>query len=141
MVSVIHGFQWYWVGGEFKCWWCWLGVVDRWLWWFVGFKVFDIDFCLNGFRFWLMGFNFDFDFDYVVDDGWLGLGAEKMWKFCRKIAFSECYQTPKIIFWTIFHYITKYLDFIFVTGKQFPLKSFYARNWLSIEPNAPLATY
>ena len=27
--------------------------------------------------------------------------AEKMWKICRKIAFLECYQTPKIIFRTI----------------------------------------
>ena len=63
-----------------------------------------------------------------------------MWKICRKIAFSECYQTPEIVLWTIFHCRTKHPDFIFLTEKQFPLKSFYTRNWLSVKPNATLDT-
>ena len=68
-----------------------------WGWWIVGYGglwVSKVSILISA----LMGFDFDFDFDYVVDDGRLGLGAEKMRKICRKIAFSECYQTPKIIF-------------------------------------------
>ena len=65
------------------------------------------------------------------------LDAEKMWKFCKKIVFLECYQTPKIIFQTIFHHTTKYPDFIFFTGIHFPLHSFYTQNSIYIEPNAP----
>ena len=59
------------------------------------------------------------------------LGAEKMakkkCKICRKIAFSECYQTSEIVFWTIFHWKTKYPDFIFLTRIHFALHSFYTR--------------
>ena len=66
------------------------------------------------------------------------LGAEKMWKICREIAFLECYQTPKIIFRTIFHCKTKHSDIIFLTGIHFPLHSFYTRNSIYIEPNAAL---
>ena len=62
--------------------------------------------------------------------------AEKMWKICKKIAFLECYQTPKIVFRTIFHCITKHSDFIFLTGIHFPLHSFYSGNSIYIEPNA-----
>ena len=39
--------------------------------------------------------------------------VEKMWSICKKIAFSECYQTPKIVFRTIFQCKTKHQDFIF----------------------------
>ena len=66
------------------------------------------------------------------------LEAEKMWKFCRKIAFSECYQTLEIVFRTIFHCILKRLDFNFLTGIHFPLHSFYTKNSIYIKPNAAL---
>ena len=48
----------------------------------------------------------------------------------------ECYQTPRIVFRTIFHCRTKHLDFIFLIGIHFPLHSFYTRNSIYIEPNA-----
>ena len=66
--------------------------------------------------------------------------VEKMWKICRNIAFLECYQTPKIVFRTIFYYRTKHPDFIFLTGIHFPLRSFYTQNSIYIEPNAALVT-
>ena len=62
--------------------------------------------------------------------------TEKIWSICRKIAFSECYQTPKIVFRTIFHCRTKHPDFIFLTGIYFPQHSFYTRNSVYIEPYA-----
>ena len=61
--------------------------------------------------------------------------AEKMWKICRKITFLECYQTMKIVFWTIFHCTTKHPDFIFLTRIHFLLHSFYTGNLIYIEPN------
>ena len=64
--------------------------------------------------------------------------AEKMWKISRKIAFLECYQTPKIDFRTIFYCRTKHPDFIFFTGIHFPLHSFYTRDSIYIEPNTAL---
>ena len=71
------------------------------------------------------------------------LRVEKMWlkkmcKICRKIAFSKCYQTPEIIFWTIFHCKIKNPDFIFLTKIHFPLHSFYTRNSIYIKPKAGL---
>ena len=66
------------------------------------------------------------------------LEAEKMWKFCRKIAFSECYQTLEIVFRTIFHCILKRPDFNFLTGIHFPLPSFYTQSSIYIKPNAAL---
>ena len=62
--------------------------------------------------------------------------VEKMWKICKKIAFSECYQTLEIVFWTIFHCTPKRPDFNFLTGIHFPLHSFYTQNSIYIEPNA-----
>ena len=64
--------------------------------------------------------------------------AKKMCKICRKIAFSECYQTLEIVFRTIFHCGTKHPDFIFLTRIHFPMHSFYTRNSIYIEPNAVL---
>ena len=52
----------------------------------------------------------------------------------------KCYQTPKIVFRTIFHCTTKHPDFIFLTGIHFPLHSFYTQNSIYIEPNAPQVT-
>ena len=79
---------------------------------------------------------------FLVGGGWwwifwykICLEAEKMWKNCRKITFLECYQTLKIVFWTIFHCTPKCLDFNFLTGIHFPLHSFYTRNSIYIEPN------
>ena len=66
------------------------------------------------------------------------LETKKMWKICRKIAFSECYQTPEIVFRTIFHCKTKHPDFIFLTEIHFLLHSFYTRNSIYIEPNAAI---
>ena len=82
------------------------------------------------------------NFQWMLVCGWwwifwykICLEAEKMWKICRKIAFLECYQTLKIVFWTIFHCTPKCLDFNFLTGIHFPLHSFYTRNSIYIEPN------
>ena len=63
--------------------------------------------------------------------------AEKMWKFCRKIAFLECYHILKIIFQIIFHCTIKHLDFIFFKEIHFPMHTFYTQNLIYIEPNAP----
>ena len=64
--------------------------------------------------------------------------VEKIWKICRKIAFSECYQTLEIVFRIIFHCILKRPNFNFLTGIHFPLHSFYTRNLIYIEPKAAL---
>ena len=45
-------------------------------------------------------------------------------KFCRKIAFLECYQTLEIIFQTIFHCTPKRPDFNFLMRIHFCLHSF-----------------
>ena len=83
------------------------------------------------------------NFQWMLVCGWwwifwykICLEVEKMWKLRRKIAFLECYQTLKIVFWTIFHCTPKCLDFNFLTGIHFPLHSFYTRNSIYIEPNA-----
>ena len=49
------------------------------------------------------------------------LEVEKMWKICRKIAFSECYQTLEIVFQIIFHCTAKRLDFNSLIGIHFAL--------------------
>ena len=59
-------------------------------------------------------------------------------KILEENSILEYYQTPKIVFWTIFHYRTKNSDFIFLMGIHFPLHSFYTWNLIYIEPNAAL---
>ena len=68
----------------------WLGVVDRWLWWFVGFNGgglwvlvdgFDINFEINGFWFWLWFFRL---IGYVVDGGGWVWELRKCEKFVGK---------------------------------------------------------
>ena len=67
--------------------------------------------------------------------------VEKMWKICRKIAFLENYKISEIDFQTIFYCRTKHLDFILFMEIHFPLHSFYTRNSIYIELNAPLTFF
>ena len=64
--------------------------------------------------------------------------VEKMWKICRKIAFSEYYQTLEIDFRTIFHCTPKHPNFNLLMRIHFPLHLFYTHNSIYIEPNAAL---
>ena len=81
---------------------------------------------------------------WVVVDFWYKIClevekmVEKMWKICRKIAFSEYYQTLEIDFRTIFHCTPKHPDFNLLTGIHFPLHLFYTQNSIYIKPNAAL---
>ena len=103
-------------------WWCFGGFCVVWL---VGFVWIVVDFL------WVLVYGWWWIFWYKIC-----LEVEKMWKICRKIAFSKCYQTLEIVFQTIFHCTPKCLDFNFLTGIQFPLHSFYTWNSIYIEPNA-----
>ena len=84
---------------------------------------------------------------FCVDSGGFSVGGGgfsdikfvwKLKKWLRKIAFSECYQTLKIVFRTIFHCTPKCSDFSFFMRIHFLLHSFYTRNSIYFEPNTAL---
>ena len=57
--------------------------------------------------------------------------TEKMWETSRKIAFSECNQTPENIFQNNFHNVTKYLKIFSFPKNIFTCKYFTLRKYFT----------